>query len=255
MNALKKRLGLILFGARPEPASAPVAAPALGELRHLELPETETPPPGFVWVEGGQLKRETDLTDYERDREAALAPLIQEWAETYLALSDLKARIGKTMDELEAKCAPRNTKRVRDQKKPSLTLFTLDRAFSIRRAHSDRVTYQEDMILRAKAKIDECLAEWSDNSREEIVALVNLAFKKTAKNDFSRAEMTKLRQLKSEDARWNEAMAIIQRAEIVDGVAAYLLVSVRDKDGAYHPLPLDIAGVRPVLQTREEAAP
>jgi hypothetical protein len=56
--------------------------------------------------------------------------------------------------------------------------------------------------------------------------------------------MSKLKKVESDSPLWKEAMEIITDAEQPDGVASYLLASVRDVADKYHPLPLDIAAVR-----------
>jgi hypothetical protein len=213
------------------------------------IPPERKAPEGCVFIENNQMKLLGDLTDYERYRLEVLTPLMAEWSEQYLALADLKARIHQAMDNLSVIYAGRNTKRKQDQKKSSITVFTLDRSLSLTRKYADRVTYEDVLLAEAKDLIDQCVEDWEQGSRNEMKQLVALSFQRNAKNEFSRAEMVKLRRMESKDPRWKQAMEIIQSAELVDGVASYLLVSVRDDQDDYHPLPLDIAHVRSYRET------
>lgn len=243
LNQIKKAVAAILFGTPKAEAHGDSAA-ELNKVAHFCIPATEAPPAGFVWIEDGKLKREADLTDYEREREALLLPLATEWAEHWLSLADLKSRFDEAFDQLEA-ASQRNTRREAAGKKPSMTLYSLDRSFSLSRKRADTVRYEEDKLLAAKVLVDACVARWAEGGSEEIKQIAELAFTKNAKGEYSRSGMVRLRRINSDDPEWLEAMRQIAAAELVDGVSSYLLVSVRDQDGRYHPLPLDIASVRP----------
>lgn len=255
LNPLKSLIGMALSGGKSaEPADAPAAdlAGRLNAIGHFAIPHTPEPAPGYVFIEDGQMKAEGKLTDYERRREALLQPLAQEWIERWLDIADLAARFNEAFDELEELNAPRQTKRVTAGKKPSLGLFLLDRSVKLSRTRADSVRYEEDKLLKAKTLVDECVARWSEGGRDEMRQLAEISFTKNSKGEYSRSGMVRLRRMQSADPKWEDAMNQIRKAEIVDGVTSYLLVSVRDKDGKYHPLPLDIADVRPFRHMPQE---
>lgn len=250
LNPLKRLINDVLAG---KPTTAAQASPTMPDLSaqlsavgHFAIPPTPEPAPGYVFVEDGQMKLEAKLSDYERHREALLQPIAQEWAELWLKIADLKARYDDAFDEIESINTPKETKRVTAGKKPSLTLHLLDRSIRLSRNRADAVRYEEDKLLAAKALVDECVSRWADQGgSDEIRQLAELSFTKNAKGEYSRSGMVRLRRIKSEDPDWGLAMEKIREAELVDGVTSYLLVSVRDRDGKYQPLPLDIASVRP----------
>jgi len=232
-NGLRERIGYLL--------SRPKSVDFAGTVKLAILPE---PFPNFVWIEDGCQKLEANLSEYERKREALLLPLVQAWQEEYLRLADLKAWGHEVFDEIESLNTPRKTKRVTSGKSPSLTLFSLDRTSRISRKIADQVRFHEDTLMRAKNLIDACVERWEEGSKEEMKKLVALFFSRNAAGDFSRTMLVRLRKIESNDPDWIEAMKLIGEAEIVDGVTSYLLVSVRDDQGEYHPLPLDIASIR-----------
>jgi len=257
LNKLKEQINKVLFRqpakvlpqARPEEGQAsPQDEGELGRrltaVGHMYIPPGRIAPEGFVYIENNCLKAVGDLTEYERDRREVMEPIMVEFAEEYLRLADIKARAHDALDWLIGKHGQRNSKRQQENKQSSHTIFSLDRSLSLSRKYSDRVKYDDVMITAAKELIDKCVEEWEKGSRDEMKQLVALSFKRNANNEFSRAKIVELRQINSKDPRWKEAMDMIQEAELVDGVASYLLVSVRDAQEKYHPLPLDISAVR-----------
>lgn len=259
LNPLKALVEAVLHGHRnvdkPAAGAADTDMPTkLNAVAHFSIPATPEPAPGYVFVEDGQMKLETKLSDYERRREALLQPLAHEWIEKWLSIADLAARFNDAFDELEELNAPKQTKRVTAGKKPSLSVFLLDRSVRLSRARNDTVRYEEDKLLAAKALVDECVTRWSEGGRDEIRQLAEMSFTKNAKGEYSRSGMVRLRRMNSTDPLWEEAMNQIRKAEIVDGVTSYLLVSVRDKDGKYHPLPMDIASIKPFRQLMDQGA-
>lgn len=251
LNALKTTVSRALFG-RPIRDQAPPAEPEaspqaerLGELRHLAFPPARLPPEGFVYIEDRKAVAVEDLDEEQLWRRDTIEPLQAEWIVKYLEMADLAARIHEAMDEREARWGARKTKRQQAGRPVSGSAYSLDRSLCLERRYADRVRYDDLKMKRAKDWMEECAEEWEANSRDEIRQLIALSFKKNSRGEYSRAEMARLRKIKSEDQRWKDAVALIVDAEIVDGVAGYLMLSVRDAHDKYHPLPLDIASVRP----------
>ncbi len=250
LNLLKAQIANALNGVKGRtqtaaPDGEPNQAERLNTVRHFNIPIPETPPEGWVDIEAGMRKLESKLEPYEREREALLKPLAEEWIEAWLNLAAIASNFNEAFDTIELANSPRNTLRVQQGKKPSLTLYLLDRSIALSRRRSDTVRYQEDILLKAKGLIDECVERKAEGGDNFIRQLAELSFTKNAQGDYSRSGMVKLRRMETDDAQWKQAMDLIEQAEIVDGVSSYLLVSIRDVDGKYHPLPLDIASIRP----------
>ena len=247
LNALKAQIANAFNGVKGNPPYSPAgdASVRLSSVRHFDIPLPNPPPEGYVYIEEGMMKRTDKLTGYERERESLLQPLAQQWIEAWLNLADIAARFNDAFDQIEELNQPRNSLRVKAGKKPSLTVFLLDRSMSLSRRRSDTVRFQEDILLSAKSLVDGCVERWAAGGDDKIRQLAELSFTKNAQGEYSRSGMVKLRRLDTDDPQWKAAMDKIDDAEIVDGVSSYLLVSVRDIDGKYHPLPLDIAGIRP----------
>lgn len=74
----------------------------------------------------------------------------------------------------------------------------------------------------AKGLIDECLNEWSADSRPEIRAIITRAFNTDKEGQVNRSEVFMLLRLDIEDARWNRAMDAIRDAMRVTGSRQYV---------------------------------
>ncbi|MGV8597707.1 DUF3164 family protein, partial [Pseudomonas aeruginosa] len=96
----------------------------------------------------------------------------------------------------------------------------------------------------ARDLINECLSDWIEGARPEIVTLVNDAFRTDTKGEIRTARVLALRRLEINDERWQRAMQAIGEACQVVGSKDYIRVYERDGDSdQYRAISLDIAGV------------
>ena len=109
------------------------------------------------------------------------------------------------------------------------------------RAHK-QLDFDEKLNL-AKELIDGCINKWSENSRSEIVVLVKDAFKVDEKGKVDRNRILGLRKLNIKDADWKKAMEIISDSLTVTGKRQYVQFWVKNEDGEWDSVPLDIARV------------
>jgi hypothetical protein len=101
----------------------------------------------------------------------------------------------------------------------------------------------DERLALAKALIDDCIRRWSAGADDKIMLLVNDAFKVDKKGNIDRDRVLSLRKLKIKDKDWKKAMHIIAESMVVVSARTYLSVSVKDKDGRWRNVPLDIADV------------
>jgi hypothetical protein len=94
----------------------------------------------------------------------------------------------------------------------------------------------------AKSLVDECLNEWSADSRPEIRAIVTRAFNTDKAGQINRAEIFMLLRLEIEDERWNKAMLAIRDAIRVVGSKTYIRYYRRATiEQAFEPISIDMA--------------
>lgn len=128
-------------------------------------------------------------------------------------------------------------------KKGNVTLLTFDGRFKIIHAVQDSIKFDE-RLQAARALIDECAAEWTQDARSEVRVLVNEAFRTDKAGEISTGRVLGLRRLEIQDGRWQQAMRAIGEAVQVVGSKSYLRVYERIGDSdQYAPIPLDIASI------------
>lgn len=126
-------------------------------------------------------------------------------------------------------------------KKGNVTLTSFDGKYKIQRAMSATLVFDE-RLQAAKELIDQCIHEWSQGSRPEIMALVNDAFQVDVEGNINTGRVLGLKRLKIDDPKWLQAMQAIQDSTQTASSKAYFRVYERDdKTGEYKAIPLDVA--------------
>lgn len=94
----------------------------------------------------------------------------------------------------------------------------------------------------AKALVDECLNEWTEDGRAEVRGLVTRAFNVDKAGQISKDAVFELFKVESDDPRWLRAMEAINAAVRVIGSKEYLHFSFRDShDADWTRISLNIA--------------
>lgn len=105
----------------------------------------------------------------------------------------------------------------------------------------DTITFGPELQV-AKVLLDECLNEWSAESRPEIRAIVTRAFNTDKAGQINRAEIFMLLRLEIEDARWQDAMRAIRDAMRVVGSKTYVRLYRRERfDAPWQAVTIDLA--------------
>ena len=94
----------------------------------------------------------------------------------------------------------------------------------------------------AKGLIDECLLEWTAESRSEIRAIVTRAFNVDKSGQINRSEIFALLRHDIEDERWVRAMTAIRDAMRVVSSKTYVRCYERDAhDDDWRAVTIDLA--------------
>lgn len=126
--------------------------------------------------------------------------------------------------------------------KGNVTLMSYDSRFKIQRSIAEHITFDE-RLHAAKALIDECLRDWTADSRTELQALINQAFRVDKEGRINTGAILSLRRLDITDERWGRAMQAIGDSIQVTGTKAYVRIYERNASGGYDPIPLDVAAI------------
>lgn len=201
-----------------------------------------TIPAGFRQDQQGRLVHETMIKPIDMERDRLVRQLVESARKLNselanfkaLAFGDVRAFIEMSFEEYGAKVGG---------KKGNVSLLSFDGSLKLQIAVQDSITFDE-RLQAARSLIDECLAEWTQGARPEVVTLVNDAFRTDTKGEIRTARVLALRRLEIADERWQRAMKAIGEACQVTGSKEYLRIYERVEDSdQYQPISLDIAGV------------
>lgn len=109
----------------------------------------------------------------------------------------------------------------RGGRKGNMTFTSYDGCSRVTVQVADQLQFGPELQV-AKALVDECIAEWSAESRGEIRALVNHAFQVDKQGQVSREAIFALRRIEIADERWQRAMAAISDSVRIVGSKTYM---------------------------------
>ena len=125
--------------------------------------------------------------------------------------------------------------------KGNKTFMSFDGLQKVEVRVQDNITFGPELQI-AKGLVDECLNEWSADSRPEIRTLVTNAFNTDQAGQINRAEIFMLLRLDIEDERWKRAMEAIRAAIRVVGSKTYVRIQKRPRfDAAWETVTIDLA--------------
>lgn len=126
-------------------------------------------------------------------------------------------------------------------KKGNKTYQTFDGLMRVQVQVADQITFGPQLQV-AKALIDECLNEWSADSRPEIQSIVTRAFRTDKEGQINKAELFMLLRLDIADERWNRAMDAIRASIRVTGSKEYVRFYHRHSiDDGWDAITIDLA--------------
>lgn len=126
--------------------------------------------------------------------------------------------------------------------KGNVQLLSYDGKYKLCRDYGQLLAFDEG-LQAAKELIDGCLRRWCKDSRPELKAVVEQAFRVDKKGRINTGAVLSLRRIEIDDQDWREAMrAITESLQVLDS-RVYVRAYERDASGAYQPVSLDFAGV------------
>lgn len=196
-------------------------------------------PNGYMRNSRGGLDPEEIVKDVDKLRDRTVKELVERAKEASRDLSTFKAD---AMGEVEAfiRLSGEQYGARIGGRKGNVTLMSYDGRYKVQRAVSEHIVFDE-RIQAAKALIDACILEWGANARPEIMTLVNDAFQVDREGKISTGRILGLRRLDIRDGKWVKAMQAIADSVQVSGSKSYIRVYERGENGAYVPIPLDVA--------------
>ncbi|CAM5764636.1 DUF3164 family protein [Bosea minatitlanensis] len=124
--------------------------------------------------------------------------------------------------------------------KGNVTFTTFDDTMKVEMKIADQIAFGPE-LQAAKKLVDECLKEWGADSHEALRALVTNVFSVEKEGQINRGELFSLLAMEIADERWQRAMEAIRDSIRVIGTKAYLRFRIRDEDGAWSTVTIDLA--------------
>jgi hypothetical protein len=127
-------------------------------------------------------------------------------------------------------------------RKGNITLMSFDGSLKVQLAVSDRITFDEKLIV-AKQLIDDCIHKWTRGSDKKIEVLINHAFEVDKKGSVNTDRILGLRKLNINDAKWKQAMDVIGESVQIADSKRYIRIYQRKGNDSYEQINLDLAAL------------
>lgn len=203
--------------------------------------QAATIPAGYRADARGNLVPEKNIRPIDQARDELVGELAAEAKKLNVLLAAFKLRAHADIAAF-VQLSAEQYRVVVGGKKGNVTLLAFDGRFKIIRQIQESIRFDE-RLQAAKALIDACLIEWTEDASPEIRAIINDAFRMDQQGNIRTGQVLSLRRLQIDDDRWQRAMLAIGEAVQVVGSKSYVRVYERDDKGKYQPITLDMAGV------------
>ncbi|HGB3673844.1 TPA: DUF3164 family protein [Salmonella enterica subsp. enterica serovar Muenchen] len=213
-----------------------VAAPAQKQYTSLKAPE------GY-WIDARGVMTPADMVKpIDKDRDALVGEIVERALPLHKGLADFKLAVFADTQAFRELSGENYGAKVGGEK-GNMTLYSWDGVWKVQVAIAERLAFDE-RLQAAKALIDECLKDWTEGSRPEVVSLIDEAFQVDKEGEVSTSRILRLRRLDITDERWLNAMRAINDAILIVGSKKYVRLYQRVGDSnQYVPLSLDLAAV------------
>ena len=199
-------------------------------------------PEGYKRDHRGRLVPASDISalDHERDDLVAemlgqaqeLAATIRQYKQAWL--STIQAHVQLAAEQYRVQIGGDSG---------NVSLHAYDGSIRVERLHSRRLVVNERVVV-AKELVSRHVESLSGDLVEETKRLVRAAFRCDDQGNFSASSLLSLaRRVKSNAPSWQAAVAAINDAVTTEYGDPYVRVSVREEDGSFRQIPLDITAV------------
>lgn len=134
-----------------------------------------------------------------------------------------------------------NYKARRGGSKGNLTFTSYDGLLKVTVQVAEKVVFGPELQV-AKGLVDDCLREWSAESRTEIRAIITRAFDVDSQGRINQNDLLSLLRLEIADERWQRGMQAIRDSMRVVGSKRYIRIHRRPNGkAAWEPISIDMA--------------
>ncbi len=190
----------------------------------------------------GRLVPKTMVPDIDQQRDSVVREMVLSAKNLRKRMQDFKASAMGDVQAFVELSAEKYGVHLGGQK-GNTSLVTFDGRYKVQVAISEHLSFDE-RLKAAKKLIDECLTNWTEDSRDEIKTIILDAFQVDKEGKLNTARILGLRRLDIKDENWQLAMDAIGDSMQVVGSKSYLRIYERtDPDGRWMPITLDLAAL------------
>ncbi|MBC17117.1 MAG: sulfate transporter [Desulfovibrio sp.] len=190
----------------------------------------------------GHLVPVEQVSDYDKAKNDLVIETIDEVESLQAVLKEFKTAILGNVAAFMEIAAEKYGAKV-GGKKGNVQLLSYDGNLRVQLAVAEFLTFDERLQV-AKSLVDECLNEWTEDSRPEVRTLVNMAFEVDKQGNVSPSKIQPLLKLEIHDEKWQRAMAAIRDSLTVQYSKQYIRFHRRSgPEGKWESIPLDIAAL------------
>lgn len=137
----------------------------------------------------------------------------------------------------------------------NVQLLSFDGKYKVIIAIDDNQTFDEKLTI-AKQLIDECILDWTQDSNDNVRAIIQDAFQVDTAGNLNKSRIFGLFRLKNiKDPKWAKAMEALKDSIQVVSSKRYMRLYQRVGDeGKYQQISLDMAGLVCKTETSDAAA-
>lgn len=222
-------------------ATTPAPASASGAVAQKQY-TTLSAPEGY-WIDARGVMTPADMVKpIDKDRDALVGEIIERALPLHKGLTEFKQSVFADTQAFRELSGELYGAKVGGEK-GNMTFYSWDGVWKVNVAIAERLAFDE-RLQAAKALIDECLKDWMEGSRPEVVSLIDEAFQVDKEGEVSTSRILRLRRLDIADERWLNAMRAINDAILIVGSKKYVRIYKRSGDSnQYVPFSLDLAAV------------
>lgn len=199
-------------------------------------------PDGYWKDSKGRLIPIESIKPIDREREDLVHGIVTKARIVNEVLSRFKHEVFADIDAFVELSAERYGAKLGGNK-GNVSLLSFDGRYKIVLAVQETLAFDEG-IQAAKALIDECLSEWTENAGPELKTIVAGAFEVDKQGLINTKRVLSLRRYDIADDRWQRAMDALSDSLRVQSSKSYVRVYERIGDSEdYRSIALDIAGV------------
>jgi len=191
----------------------------------------------------GHLVPVEQVSDYDKAKDDLVRETLDEVESLQAVLKEFKTSIlGNVAAFMELASEKYGAKKL-GGKKGNVQLLSFDGNLRVQLAVAEFLTFDERLQV-GKSLVDECLNEWTEDSRPEVRTLVNMAFEVDKQGNVSPSKIQPLLKLEIHDEKWQRAMAAIRDSLTVQYSKQYIRFHRRSgPEGKWESIPLDIAAL------------